>query len=347
MQVSRKPVRTQQTHRRAGLAPLEYVLNLPIMLFLMALMMVMGTAGAWKVRTQANSRQAAFRSLTPRTGANDRNPRNWPRSATMGYGGGTAPGISTDPYLSHTVVRGPILATDDGAFLPVRDRTLDITQGVRHGQAEIRRPYPIFSKLPPGEFHFRRANPIFDGTRWQFFSMGIASNITRRILFLYPMDLEARIGQAVQDYGNAALAIYEDPDDELLPLFGADPEVRELVGERSPDFRPNVGLGSQRARTSPLRGRRLRPSVCENDPAEVRREQVEQLLQRIGGSRQRRRQSLPERVANYYIGVYQARLSEMRDPEAQPRPSPITEGELESRIKEMQKFIKLAEGRRR
>ena len=37
-----------QNHPRSGMAPLELVLYLPIMLFVMALMMIMGTAGAWK-----------------------------------------------------------------------------------------------------------------------------------------------------------------------------------------------------------------------------------------------------------------------------------------------------------
>ena len=161
------------------------------------------------------------------------------------------------------------------------------------------------------------------------------------------MDLEARIGQAVQDYANAAITLYEDPDDDLVPLFGGDPEVRELVDRRSPDFRPGVRLGSQRATTSPLRGRRLRPAICENDPAEVRKDQVETLLERIGGSRRKRQQGLPERIANYYIGVYQQRIREIDDPEAEPRISSLSKGELEDRVKKLQGFVKLAEGRRR
>jgi hypothetical protein len=53
---------------RRGLAPLELTLTLPILVLMMALMINFGVVGVWKVRTQANARYAAWRTITARTG---------------------------------------------------------------------------------------------------------------------------------------------------------------------------------------------------------------------------------------------------------------------------------------
>ena len=51
---------SQKSHGRRGLAPLELVLALPILLFVMALIVCYGTISAWKVREHSVARLAAW-----------------------------------------------------------------------------------------------------------------------------------------------------------------------------------------------------------------------------------------------------------------------------------------------
>ncbi|MEO2034154.1 MAG: hypothetical protein ABGZ35_18930, partial [Planctomycetaceae bacterium] len=264
-------------HPRSGLAPMELVLYLPIMLFVMALMMLIGTAGAWKVRTHVNARQAVWRSLELRTGQDDPHPGNWPTSATMLTEDGRPPLFDQDPFIQHPVVRGPLLVDQTtGNFLPIRDSTLDMTEGLLSGRARSRRVFPILQPLPPHEFDFSRSHAVFDGSRWQFFTMGMGSNLTRRVLFAYSVDWQARIGQPAANYITAALNMINSPQrDNLPPLTGGDPEVMDLVGRRSPDFRPGIRLDTERGTISALWGQRLRPQICEGDPQRIRDDQVQ------------------------------------------------------------------------
>ena len=55
------------------------------MLFVMALILDMGTVGAWKVRTQVNGRYAAWRSVAGRSGQTDPNPWGW-QPGSLGNG---------------------------------------------------------------------------------------------------------------------------------------------------------------------------------------------------------------------------------------------------------------------
>ena len=120
-------MKPSQATPRAGLAPLELVLVLPILLFVMALMMNLGTGGAWKLRTQINARHAAWRSLEQRTGNNDPHPGNWPSDATLDSGPTSPSAIPFDPYAGETVVRGPVLVEPvAGEWLPVRPDYLDM-----------------------------------------------------------------------------------------------------------------------------------------------------------------------------------------------------------------------------
>src|SRR5262245_31434467 len=96
----------RQSTRRHGLAPVELVLSLPMMMMILAMMIIVGTAGAWKLRTSANSRQAAFRTVWPRTGDSDPKPANWwPASAAIyAHNRGLSP-FPVDPFTAYPVVR--------------------------------------------------------------------------------------------------------------------------------------------------------------------------------------------------------------------------------------------------
>jgi len=323
---------THRSHNRRGIAPLELVLYLPIMLFVMALMMIMGTAGAWKARTHANARQAVWRNLELRTGHNDPHPGNWPASATMQSEQDDPPLFAQDPFIQHPAVRGPLLVDQEtGNFLPIRDNTLDMAEGLLVGRVRIRRDYPILKPLPPHEFDFSRSHVVFDGSRWQFFTMGMASNLTRRVLFAYDVDWQARIGQPAVDYITAALNMINSPQrDDLPPLTGGDPEVRSLLGQRSPDFRPAIQLGSERGSISALWGTRLRPRVCEADPERIRQDQVQRLRDSIA--------RVPERMTDYYIGVYQQAINNLQSQDPQPPGAAEQIAEWQEYIRQLQMF---------
>ena len=322
-------------HPRAGLAPLELVLNLPIMLFVMALIIIFGTAGAWKIRTLTNARQAAWRDFWPRSGANDPHPRGWPASATMQATDGSPAVMPDDPFADFPVVRGPMLVDPgSGLSLPVKEQTLDMTEGLRHGEAHIRRPFPLLAKMPPREINFTHEHVVLDGSRWQFHRMGIASNLRRRILFLYPLDLQGQIPGLVMRFAQAALGIVQNPRKaDLTPLEGGDPEIYQLLGRRSPDFQPAIGVGSEPATIDALLGRALRPTYCEANPVVVRQNQIDgpgRLKDDI--------EHVPHRMTGYYIGVYQSVINRLQRMNPPPPGAQSQIQALQQKINQLRRF---------
>ena len=333
-------IRLYNKNRRSGLATLELVLYLPIMLLLMALMINMGTAGAWKIRTLTNSRQAVWRAMEFRTGADDFNPRNWPVPAEMQVRTAQSPLISEDPFTSFPIVRGPTLtAGNAGEWLPVRDESLDMTLGTLDGFAHIERLPPLLRADPSYGSHFSRDHHVLDGSRWQYRSMGLGSNTRRRVLHLYPADLRSRMPELTQTFETAAQDILDNPHQlELTPLEGHDPEVLALIGEDSPDFRARL-----------LYGRDFRPvllpesfrynrvlQLATADLLLIRNEYVEpRVIDRIEGEPRLRIDSLPRRMTEYYIGVYQQAIQGLQDldpvPEAQI-------AELQQKIEQLTQF---------
>lgn len=315
---------------------------LPIMLFTMGLMLIIGTAGAWKVRTLTNSRQAAWRAFAHRTGNNDDNPPGWPTSAEMNASSAQPEVISSDPFAGHVVVRGPVVSgTGTGVAIPVDQQLLEMTDGTISGHARIERDYVVLAKMKPGRFDFPRDTHVFDGTRWQIASMGI-SNLSRRILSFYDFDLAMLAPDATQRFLDAALAIYLSPNrtTSLTPLEGGDPEVYELLGQRSPDFQPQIQIGSERSTIDALGGRTLLPTYCEDEPETVRREKINDdgnppnanlLIPRI--------RRVPQQMKSYYLSVYNRVKSQLEAME-EPRPAGVEQmiSELEQKIEELNQF---------
>lgn len=302
------------------------------MLFVMALMIIFGTAGAWKIRTLCNSRQAVWRSFWPRTGQGDPRPRGWPQSAEL-RAGNFSPGLfPNDPYDGFEVVRGPVIVEpNSGASLPVRTERLDMTTGLIDGFARIKREFPIFSKLPPHEFNFPRHHNVLDGTRWQFRTMQIWSNIARRIPSLYTFQLQALVPDLGEAFTNFALRILTNPNKaELLPLEGGDPEVQSLIGRRSPDFQPKIRFGQDKKATIPaLYRRRLRPTDCRTDSETINgkvRRQIRDVRQ------------VPRRMSDYYIRVYQSVIARLENSDPPPPGAAGLIGDLQQKVNQLQQF---------
>lgn len=218
---------------RKGLAPLEMVLCAPLLMFIMALMMMIGNAGAWKVRSLATSREAIWTTLGAYNGSDNEHPIGWPQDAPLLIQDATPSIFDTDLFSTHTVVRGPALTADlvsgGTASLSVITPTLDIRDGITKGHTHLRRPYPVFSSQYTRGINFPRDHLIFGGSRWSIRDMGIW-NDSRRILSTYELELESYDPGAFSEFQNASLrttAVYNEPglfpldrDSELAAWFG-------------------------------------------------------------------------------------------------------------------------------
>lgn len=293
----RRPVST-----RAGLAPLELTLSLPIMLFVMGLMIIVGTTASWKVRTVTNSRQAVWRTIDPRDGETDPHSRGWPVSARMEVENGRSP-IGVDPYDEHEVVRGQPLSAPTGEQLQVRESLFNMQSGLTNGIAELHRPFPVMGNMPPREIHLQREHPLLSRD-WQFHEMGLRSNAQRRILFLYPADYERALSSAVQRYHEAALAIVLNPLNPILETLDNDGELRNPVPSGS-TYNPPYGIGRAPDYHIPqgsLRSLLLNPdNVCSTDRSELQTTLINPLV-----SATRR---LPQRLTRDFLQMYRDHLA--------------------------------------
>ena len=180
------------SRRRRGLAPLEFVLWLPVFLFVTALMVNLGTMTAWRIRGEIVARDAAWRVRWPRTGRDEPWPETkvWPANAKMDVAGDVEIARLDDQAIDLPVVRGPL----PNGFI-VRPLLNPDRAGAYRGSAEITRGYPLLSKL--GEFNSGEIrHPMLDG-QWQTSQMnvendagdrvGLPRNIYRRTKVLYEL----------------------------------------------------------------------------------------------------------------------------------------------------------------
>jgi hypothetical protein len=268
-------------------------------------MMNLATGGAWKLRTQINAKQAAWRALEHRSGRNDPHPGNWPADAGMDISSASPSPVPFDPFTGQDVVRGPILVDPvTGKLLPVRTGYMDMLPGLLEGAADITRPYPLLRSLP-GQLAFARNHVIFDGSRFQFSSMNLGGNTARRVLGLYPLLLEGPAPNEVQEYLDAALAVHFNPNElKLTPLTGGDPEVLELIGRRSPNFQPALLTASDWRMTSIPQVQTRIPDFCEANPVTVRTAKVEPFVRAV--------RNVPHNIADYYLGVYNRVIQQLQ-----------------------------------
>tara|TARA_R110002072_G_scaffold302100_1_gene483988 strand:+ start:184684 stop:185832 length:1149 start_codon:yes stop_codon:yes gene_type:complete len=290
------------TAPRAGLAPLELTLSLPIMLFVMGLMIIVGTAASWKVRTVTNARQIVWRAIDPRDGDEDPHSRGWPDSARMETESGSS-AIDFDPYADHAVVRGQPLSASTGEQLQVRESLFDMQTGLTNGVAELERPFPVMGNMPPRQIHLLREHPLLSRD-WQFREMGLTSNSQRRILFLYPADYERSLSSFIQRYHQAALAIVQNPLNPILETLDNDDELRNPVPSGL-TYNPPYGIGRAPDYHMPEgspRGLLLNPDrVCSTN----RNELTETVINPLVSATQR----VPQRLTRDFLRMYRGHLA--------------------------------------
>jgi hypothetical protein len=217
--------------RRRGLAPVELVLAIPLVMFVTALAVIAGTAACWKTRTAVVARDAIWSHRWPRGGAAlDPLPAGWPQQRTSWQWSRRDP----FPELDHAafdspVVRGPL------PNVQVNDTLFDPTRGLRYGEAEITRTPAALARL--GDYRFDVAHPLLDG-KWQYGQQGIGSNRNRRFPVLYTTLPDASPALRAQ-FDRAYQAIVSAPFRPALFVLDRDDEFRAWYGS-SPDFHPRL-----------------------------------------------------------------------------------------------------------
>ncbi|MEY4176540.1 MAG: hypothetical protein RLY70_114 [Planctomycetota bacterium] len=285
--------------RDAGLAPLEFVLWLPVLLFTMALMVNYGTMAAWRLRGEAAAHDAVWRARWPRSGGGEPDPA--PSIAVVTRTENVRPmprmAMLDAPALQLPVARGPL----PNGFL-VSDK-LDPAKGAVAGNASVRREYPLLSKA--GSFD---SGPIDDPLlhdAWSNGEMGIP-NWFRRIKVLYQLPrTNPALPQAFQSAVMDAISI---PHLDSLSVMDRDADWLEYRGW-APNYYPRV------------------QHRCTLDHDEMRRREVERLVDvwqpNMGKWQLGRISRLPGTMTSSFLGMFKSTLSQFEaELMATPPPPP-------------------------
>lgn len=293
---------------RRGLAPLELVLWIPILLMVAALMVIYGTSASWRIRGEVASRDAVWRILTPRTGNNEHRPRTetWPHDDARYRFRYDSPELTVldQASLQHEVARGPL--PNGWEVNPILDPD---EEGMIQGVTSIERPFPMLARMgsySSGEI----AHDILDRTwtigwsyrrgvlEWPneingFRPSGRVPNEFRRSILLYKFPVVSNGKSQFSGAVNRAVSMSSLAG---LRVLDRDEEIRHYTGGYR-DFYP-------RARV-----------LCTTDPEEAREDGLEQYVidyldgrgdVQLGGVTR-----LPRTLTNYFIQMYQRRIREI------------------------------------
>lgn len=308
---------------KRGLAMLELVLALPILLFVMALIVDYGAIAAWKVREHSIARLAVWETRWPRTGASDPRPTYWPATATMENSDQGNVADMDNAQVDVPVARGTLPGVN------VNPDLLDPTRGLREGSASIAVNYPLLPKLGPYTIN---AQTWLIDDKWQYQTpaMGMASNWLRRIpVIYYPLAMAPRT--LVSAYTQAAMAVDQAAMSSAIAPLNNDPDFTyygQLFGWGGPpDFEPQF------------------QQLCSTDRT-LTQESVNQLIKRIN--------RLPASMAAAFQGLYQRALAALQGILQQTQPPPTSQmtslaqsqiPQLQSEIQTLQKFLQTLRGK--
>ncbi|MBI5757189.1 MAG: hypothetical protein HZA46_01575 [Planctomycetales bacterium] len=252
--------RRPQQHRRqpsrrkdrSGLAPLELVLSLPLLLFVMALMVNFTVMASWKVRGLTAARQSIFRDRMFWSAGGDPNSPNWPSNAAMRTGtpnpallsSNTVNAWELNPKIIQDFVQAPFVTVNGnaGPYIQILEhRSLYMVDGLRQGESELTRNLPMLPRLNGYQngYHMQPNHPLLDN-RWQFGNINLRDNHSRRLLDWYNFDDRPDWSSQRSQYlaADAAIQGYSRQNDLLL--LDRDPELAAFDGNPRHDFYPRV-----------------------------------------------------------------------------------------------------------
>lgn len=301
------------------MAPLEFVLCLPFLMVMMALMIDFGNVASWKVRAATVAREAVWREHWPHSGYVNPRPASWPQTATLGTSSNPSGVLTSDPFAMHTVVRGPT-AVPNGQLL-VDVGKVDYNAGLRTGASNIETRLPVrFPKL--ADFRNPRLNPQHPLLDFQmkYGDMGYSSNQSRRIWGLYGMNPVPEIGSRGQEYAKAVLAVFQAWLNPAIFPLDRDDEFRLYTGG-SPDFHPSLRLGCELERDV----FRITAILGPNG-----------LVEQIQGPRAGGQGGLPENMANSFISMYERQIQLWK---AQQPPPQAQIDALQQKVDQLKQFL--------
>jgi len=287
---------------RRGLAPLELLLWLPVLMFVVALFVNVGTMQAWRVRGEIASRDAAWRARSPRAGADEPRPvaRVWPPPARFETDDEALLPHLDDPRLDHPVARGPL----PNGF-QVNDY-LAMSQGTYRGEAEMERATPLLPQLRRFESGEIKNALIED--RFTAAEMNLWSNTQRRTHHLY--EIPKTDPALPQAYVNAIMALLNMANFDGLAVLDRDEDILLFQGYYR-DFHPRIAGG------------------CSLDRDDVYEEQVQRIVDELDEDNEVELGAislLPRTMTHYFLSMYreaqrrlEEQLAEMRaNPDADP-----------------------------
>jgi hypothetical protein len=266
----------RRSHARRGLAPLELVLGLPLLLMIMALAIYVGNMASWKLRAANVARDTIWNTRWPRSGASPW-PVNWPNAGMLSAAGAGNLQVMYNASLDQPVVRGPMLGQTQ-----VNRNLLDPTVGLEQGNSSIQRPAPLMSSL--GNFSFNLQDQILDNG-WQYQQMGMASNVQRREPIIY--NLAQPDPSLAQAYQQAATAIISAPFQPQLAPLDKDPDILAFYGSYH-DFHPALG------------------GFCTLNTQTVQTQYVQPLIDRIQGKKMPPVASVAKVMTQFFLQMYKA-----------------------------------------
>jgi len=249
-------VRQQQQmkrHHRAGLAPLELVLSLPLLLCVLAVIINFGNAGTWKVRAATAERLVVWRARPGFGVPNDPDPQNLPPSQTSLSIQRANRVVAVDQYwnipdIQQNFLRGTAATTPYGpGIIRMFDfQNIEMSEGMFQGEVDMRQRFPFLPSA--GEMHYNLIQPMVD-QNWQFSDRGYPYNHSRRSAPWYRWSDAPEWAQQRQRFQTADNAIRTNPDRELLRPLDRDDDL--IDGGYPFDFYPRM------------------PGFCSDNPQEV------------------------------------------------------------------------------
>jgi len=190
--MARKIIPMKVIKRRRGLAPLEFVLVLPLMMFIMALMINFGAIASWKVRGLSVARNAAWANRAPRTDAYFWRPESWPASADYGAAETPAAVPLGSPWIDEYDPRNIFIGAAEAPMF-------------FQGRAHLARRHPMRPPGLSGRYDLTARTELLDDN-WDFQRMGLRWNEDLRIPLTLPASGQGDWSKA---YNQALIAAYD------------------------------------------------------------------------------------------------------------------------------------------